>query len=297
VPILHRPPMLITGAAATEAALLPLIAAVSLAGHHPIDGSALLHNHVGPVLLSRPDNALFIACRRTLANCRCPDWQRAACGRLFRFAIVALAPLVGAFADALPKGKVNVSCSNAIKGGGLAYDAFRSHPRRAPMGPWGWGAAASLAGQVRHPDRAAAGCSWSGQRLDRKSPIASIILGIVAGRPLVGGHAVSSRLLALEFPFINTVVETPPEAATRGADRGLYILAAWFTRASPTPCRDSAFERQPFARPFTRTLFAAARFLALQHAACGPNKLGGGGGPPQNFAGHTTLFSGCGGKI
>ena len=56
-----------------------------------------------------------------------PEWQRAALVPIFTVFYVALAPLVGAFADALPKGKV-MFISNAIKVVGCVMMLFGTHP-------------------------------------------------------------------------------------------------------------------------------------------------------------------------
>ncbi len=55
---------------------------------------------------SLADNAIFIAAIELLRTSGAPDWQRAALVPMFALFYVVLAPFVGAFADALPKGKV-----------------------------------------------------------------------------------------------------------------------------------------------------------------------------------------------
>ena len=61
--------------------------------------------------------------------------------------------------------------------------------------------------------------------------IASILLGIVLGGTLVG-HMVSSHLLAFDFPFIDTGVDTPSEAAISMLIV-VYMIAAWFNTRIP----------------------------------------------------------------
>ena len=56
-----------------------------------------------------------------------PEWQRAALVPMFALFYVVLAPFVGAFADALPKGRV-MFFSNAIKIVGCLMMLFGSHP-------------------------------------------------------------------------------------------------------------------------------------------------------------------------
>ena len=63
---------------------------------------------------SLADNALFVAAVELLRTDGSPEWQRAALVPMFALFYVILAPFVGAFADAWPKGKV-MFFSNAIK--------------------------------------------------------------------------------------------------------------------------------------------------------------------------------------
>ena len=55
---------------------------------------------------SLADNALFVAAVELLYTSGSPEWQRAALVPMFALFYVVLAPFVGAFADAVPKGKV-----------------------------------------------------------------------------------------------------------------------------------------------------------------------------------------------
>jgi MFS family permease len=61
--------------------------------------------------------------------------------------------------------------------------------------------------------------------------IASIILGVLLGGQLVG-HSISTALLSIDFPFITTSVDTPPEAAI-SVLIFVYVLAAWFNTRIP----------------------------------------------------------------
>ena len=76
---------------------------------------------------SLADNALFVAAVELLRTEGAPEWQRAALVPMFALFYVVLAPFVGAFADALPKGKV-MFVSNAIKVVGCLMMLFGSHP-------------------------------------------------------------------------------------------------------------------------------------------------------------------------
>jgi MFS transporter, LPLT family, lysophospholipid transporter len=63
--------------------------------------------------------------------------------------------------------------------------------------------------------------------------IASIILGVLLGGQLVGPH-ISSLLLSIDVPLLDTPIDTPPEAAICVLVF-LYGLAAWFNTAYPIP--------------------------------------------------------------
>ena len=60
------------------------------------------------------DNALLFACIALLAKLHAPAWHEPLLREFFVFAYIVLAPFVGPFADALPKGKV-MFLSNGIK--------------------------------------------------------------------------------------------------------------------------------------------------------------------------------------
>ena len=61
--------------------------------------------------------------------------------------------------------------------------------------------------------------------------ISSIILGVLLGGQLVG-PVISKTLLGFDFPFIDTGVDTPPEAAICVLIF-VYLLAAWFNTRIP----------------------------------------------------------------
>ena len=63
---------------------------------------------------SLSDNALLFAAIALLKNINAPAWETPVLQEFFVFAFIVLAPFVGAFSDALPKGKV-MFISNSIK--------------------------------------------------------------------------------------------------------------------------------------------------------------------------------------
>jgi len=179
---------------------------------------------------SLADNALFVAAVELLRAHGSPEWQRAALVPIFTVFYVLLAPLVGAFADALPKGQV-MFVANAIKVVGCVTMLFGSHPLMA-YAIVGLGAAAyspakyGILTELLPASQLVKANGWI-----EGLTIASIILGIVLGGQLVG-HSLSSHLLAFDFPFIETGVDTPPEAAIATLIF-VYMLAAWFNLRIP----------------------------------------------------------------
>ena len=115
---------------------------------------------------SLADNALLIAAIQLLRDLKAPAWMTPSLKQCFVISYVLLAPLVGAFADSMPKGRVML-ITNAVKIVGCVLMLFSVHPLaglrdRRPR------RRGVLAGQVRHPDRAAAAAAARGrQRLDR----------------------------------------------------------------------------------------------------------------------------------
>jgi len=179
---------------------------------------------------SLADNALFIAAVELLKVSKAPTWQAAALVPMFALFYVVLAPFVGAFADAQPKGRV-MFISNAIKVVGCLMMLFGAHPLVA-YAVVGLGAAAyspakyGILTELLPASQLVKANGWI-----EGLTIASIILGILMGGQLVG-QAVASRMLALDFPIIDTGIDTAPEAAITLLIF-IYALAAWFNTRIP----------------------------------------------------------------
>jgi MFS transporter, LPLT family, lysophospholipid transporter len=179
---------------------------------------------------SLADNALFVAAVELLKADGAPEWERAALVPMFALFYVVLAPFVGAFADALPKGKV-MFISNAIKVVGCLLMLFGMHPLLS-YAVVGLGAAAyspakyGILTELLPSSQLVKANGWI-----EGLTIASIILGILLGGQLVG-HAISERLLAFDVPMFDTAIDTPPEAAIAVLIL-LYALAAWFNTRIP----------------------------------------------------------------
>ena len=179
---------------------------------------------------SLADNALFVGAVALLRAGGAPEWQQAALVPMFALFYVILAPFVGAFADALPKGRV-MFVSNAIKVVGCLLMLFGSHPLMA-YAIVGLGAAAyspakyGILTELLPSSQLVKANGWI-----EGLTIASIILGVLLGGQLVGA-AVSSRLLSMDFPVIDTGIDTAPEAAIFILIF-IYMLAAWFNTRIP----------------------------------------------------------------
>ena len=190
---------------------------------------------------SLADNALFVAAVELLKTSGAPKWQPAALVPMFALFYVVLAPFVGAFADARPKGQV-MFYSNGIKVIGCLMMLFGTHPLMA-YAIVGLGAAAyspakyGILTELLPSSQLVKANGWI-----EGLTIASIILGVLLGGQLVG-NAISSQLLAFDFPLINTNINTAPEAAISVLIL-LYIIAAWFNTRIPS----TGVEMRPMPR-------------------------------------------------
>jgi MFS family permease len=179
---------------------------------------------------SLADNALFVGAVQLLRTGGAPEWQQAALVPMFALFYVVLAPFVGAFADAFPKGQVMLA-SNFIKVVGCLLMLFGTHPLMA-YAIVGLGAAAyspakyGILTELLPASQLVKANGWI-----EGLTIASIILGVLLGGQLVG-PSVSATLLSFDFPFITTSVDTAPEAAISMLIF-IYLLAAWFNTRIP----------------------------------------------------------------
>ena len=179
---------------------------------------------------SLADNALFVAAVELIRSSGGAEWQRAALVPMFALFYVILAPFVGAFADSRPKGQV-MFISNAIKVVGCLMMLFGTHPLLS-YAIVGLGAAAyspakyGILTELLPPSQLVKANGWI-----EGLTIASIILGVLVGGQLVGAHA-ADMLLGLDFPFIDTGIDTPPEAAI-ALLISFYAVAAWFNTRIP----------------------------------------------------------------
>ena len=179
---------------------------------------------------SLADNALLVGAIELLKSTQAPAWQVPALTPMFALFYVLLAPLVGAFADAVPKGQV-MFVSNTIKVAGCLLMLFGGHPLMA-YAVVGLGAAAyspakyGILTELLPPSQLVKANGWI-----EGLTIASIILGVLLGGQLVGPK-MAPMLLGFDLPSFDTSVDTPPEAAIASIVL-LYIVAAIFNLYIP----------------------------------------------------------------
>jgi len=229
---------------------------------------------------SLADNALFVAAVELLRMGGSPEWQRAALVPMFALFYVLLAPFVGAFADALPKGRV-MFVSNSIKVVGCLMMLFGSHPLLS-YAVVGLGAAAyspakyGILTELLPPSQLVKANGWI-----EGLTISSIILGVLLGGQLIAPH-IAGPLLALDVPGLDLAIDTAPDAAI-AAIVFLYVAAALFNLWIP--------RTEAPLQLFRRDL----RFLVRDFADCNTrlwnDKLG------QISLATTTLFWGVAGNL
>ena len=179
---------------------------------------------------SLADNALFVGAVKLLQASDAPGWQEAGLVPMFALFYVLLAPFVGPFADAFPKGRV-MFISNLIKVVGCLMMLLGAHPMVA-YAVVGLGAAAyspakyGILTELLPNSQLVKANGWI-----EGLTIASIILGVVLGGLLLGPK-LSSMIIGLEISWRDFSIETAPEAAV-SAIISFYLLAALFNLRIP----------------------------------------------------------------
>jgi MFS family permease len=215
---------------------------------------------------SLADNALLIAAIAMLLHLDGPAWLTPLLKFFFTISYVVLAFAVGAFADAMPKGRV-MFITNSVKVVGCMLILFNEFLRIGNMPAYwlvllayavvGLGAAAyspakyGILTELLPPEQLVVANGWI-----EGLTVASIVLGTLLGGMLIGPR-ISHALLGFDFPGIQTSVNTAPEAAVVVVAL-IYIVAALFNLAIPdTGARYAHQERNPlrllsdFSRCFT----------------------------------------------
>ena len=229
---------------------------------------------------SLADNALLIAAIRLLQEMQEPDWMQPSLQQSFVVFYVILAPLVGAFADSMPKGKVML-ITNTVKVVGCLMMMFTVHPLIA-YAIVGLGAAAyspakyGILTELLPPQQLVIANGWI-----EGTTVGSIILGVLLGGVLVSPK-VATALLAFDLPVIDTGVDTPPGAAI-SVIMGLYVIAAIFNKFIP----DTGVDH----RIVSRNPLHLIREFAHCNALLWRDKLG------QISLATTTMFWGAGATL
>jgi MFS family permease len=229
---------------------------------------------------SLADNALLIAAIRLLQEMQEPEWMQPSLQQSFVVFYVILAPLVGAFADSMPKGKVML-ITNTVKVVGCLMMMFTVHPLIA-YAIVGLGAAAyspakyGILTELLPPQQLVIANGWI-----EGTTVGSIILGVLLGGVLVSPK-VATALLAFDLPVIDTGVDTPPGAAI-SVIMGLYVIAAIFNKFIP----DTGVDH----RIVSRNPLYLIREFAHCNALLWRDKLG------QISLATTTMFWGAGATL
>src|SRR5689334_10664497 len=240
---------------------------------------------------SLADNALLVAAIALLMQMHTPEWMTPLLKFFFTVSYVVFAAFVGAFADSMPKGRV-MFITNIVKIAGcllMFFHELLTVPGTQAYGivlvaysVVGLGAAAYspakygiLTEYLPHHKLVVANGWIEGLT------VGSIILGTLLGGVLVS-EAVSSLLLDIDIPGVNTGIDTPPEAAI-AVIMIFYLIAAIFNLYIPNTGVD---HRAPSRNPL---------FLIREFAHCvkllWTDKLG------QISLATTTLFWGAGATL
>jgi MFS transporter, LPLT family, lysophospholipid transporter len=240
---------------------------------------------------SLADNALLIAAIALLVQLRGPAWMTPLLKFFFTVSYVVLAAFVGTFADALPKGKV-MFITNGVKLGGCVLMFFFDSFVTLGIGPHvviltayavvGLGAAAyspakyGILTEMLPPRQLVIANGWI-----EGLTVASIIIGTMLGGALIS-PTVSSALLSIDVPHIETGINTPPEAAIMVISV-FYLVAAVVNLCIP---ETGARYQHQSRNPVVMVKIFAECFTTLWR-----DKLG------QISLGVTTLFWGAGATL
>ncbi|MGZ8230546.1 MAG: lysophospholipid transporter LplT [Burkholderiales bacterium] len=240
---------------------------------------------------SLADNALLVAAIALLLQMQTPEWMTPLLKFFFTVSYVVFAAFVGAFADSMAKGRV-MFITNMVKIAGCLIMFFHELLAMPGVATYavvllaysvvGLGAAAYspakygiLTEYLPHQKLVVANGWIEGLT------VASIILGTLLGGVLVS-QAVSSLMLELDLPEIDTGIDTAPEAAI-AVIMMFYLIAAIFNLYIPDTGVD---HRAPSRNPV---------FLVREFAHCvrllWSDKLG------QISLATTTLFWGAGATL
>lgn len=175
---------------------------------------------VAQFLSALADNALLFAAIGLLMFYGAPDWHHPLLQSVFVVAYIVLAPFVGPFADALPKGRV-LFIGNAIKFLGCLAMLI-GLPPLAAYSIVGIGASAyspakyGILTEILPPEKLVAANAWM-----EGTTVAAIVLGAV-----IGGALINPEVALAGFASLNINADIAPPMFAIGITTALYLLAA-----------------------------------------------------------------------
>jgi len=192
---------------------------------------------------SLADNAFLLVAIALLTAMKAPAFLTPLLKLSFVLFYILLAAFVGAFADALPKGRV-MFIANLVKVMGCLLIFVNVHPVAA-CAVIGFGAAIyspakyGILTELLPAEQLVPANGWI-----EGLTVISIILGTVLGGALVS-PAIAQTLLSIDLPLIDTPIDTAPDAALCVV-AGIYAIAAIFNLYIPdTGARYEHQERNP----------------------------------------------------
>jgi MFS family permease len=190
------------------------------------------------------DNTLLIVAIAALREMHAPTEYEPLLKTFFTLSYVVLAAFVGAFADSMPKWRV-MFISNTIKIFGCGLMFFDMHPLVA-YAVVGLGAAAyspakyGILTEYLPPRQLVIANGWI-----EGLTVGAIILGVVVGGMLIKPD-IARDLLALDFPVIDTRIDTVSEMALCFV-ASFYVLASVFNLYIPeTGVDHKPLKKNPF---------------------------------------------------
>jgi hypothetical protein len=190
---------------------------------------------------SLADTALLFVAIDILTRMNSPAYVSPMLKQSFVLFYIVLAAYVGAFSDAIPKGRV-MFIANLIKISGCAMLFHGIYPVLA-YAVVGFGAAVyspakyGILTELLPAEKLVPANGWI-----EGLTVMSIILGTVMGGWLVSQHT-ADLLLALDFPMLQTGIDTAPEAALC-VTAAMYVVAALFNMFIPDT--GARYSRQVF---------------------------------------------------
>lgn len=175
---------------------------------------------IAQFLSALADNALLFAAIGLLMFYGMPDWHQPLLQSVFVIAYIVLAPFVGPFADALPKGRV-LFIGNAIKFVGSAT-MLMGLPPLAAYSIVGIGAATyspakyGILTEILPPEKLVAANGWM-----EGATVAAIVLGAI-----IGGILINPDIASAGIASFNMQRDLAPPMFAIAVITVLYLLAA-----------------------------------------------------------------------